>query len=174
MQPWMESWGIPEERELPPESVAMIRERLLQTIATGGAGGDDTGAGPRGRRNRPVIAVVVGAAVLVGGGAAAAGIQAVHHSRNQATMVEVSQLDIIYDGQRISEDNLTVLQASGKGLYLATDVDTATDLHATRAFDTEHELDAYSALYAAWLAAKSAGEPVEPWGQVVPQTWTAQ
>ncbi len=57
-------------------------------------------------------------------------------------------------------------------MFTATDVDTAADMHATRAFDTQAELDAYGYAYMAWLRKKREHVYVPPWGIVAPQWWS--
>lgn len=173
MDEWMESWEIPAERELAPERVASHRAALLQAIANEDLAGAGAAAPQQRRRVRPAVAVAVTVALLAGGGAAAAGIQAVQHRANNAVTVEVGLLDVIYDGHRISTSALEDLQSQGKGLFTATDLDTAIDLKASRAFDTEQELDAYTEAYLAWQTASAAGTTTQTWGEVTPETWTA-
>ena len=79
-------------------------------------------------------------------------------------------LDVLYRGRRITQDDLVALTKDGLATFTATDVDTERDLHATRAFDTLEELDAYSAAYVAWQKAKADGDDVEDWGTVHPSS----
>jgi len=85
--------------------------------------------------------------------------------------IETNDLDVIYQGRRIDRAELQSLNDEGKGLFTATDPDTATELHAYRAFDTQALADAYGRAYEAWLRQRRAGESVPPWAAVAPETW---
>lgn len=129
------------------------------------------------RRRRKAIVVgvtaLVGAAALLGVGACGSADGPGLWRSEGMVHIEPQDLDVIYQGQRISPELLQSLNDRGKGLFTATDVDTATDLHATRAFDTEAELNAYSAAYAAWLRdEREHHDDVPPWGIVAPEVWS--
>lgn len=127
------------------------------------------------RRRRAAMAgltSLIGIAAVLGlGTVGSADGQGVWRSEGMVH-IEPQSLDVIYRGQRISPDSLQSLNDRGEGLFTATDIDTATDLHATRAFDTEAELDAYGAAYEAWLRQKREQHDVTPWGIVAPQAWS--
>jgi hypothetical protein len=90
---------------------------------------------------------------------------------NAMIQTEQQDLDVIYQGERIDQAQLQALNDKGLALFTASDVDTATELDAMRAFDTMAELDAYSAAYTSWQTASREGQAVEPWGTVAPQSW---
>jgi hypothetical protein len=123
------------------------------------------------RRTRPLIVGALVVSLLVGGGLAAAvaiTVTAAGRSGSAAVVVDSDALDVLYRGQRIPQDDLVALTKDGLGTFTVADADTQRDLHATRAFDTLEELDAYSAAYLAWQKAKADGQAVEPWGTVHP------
>ena len=149
----------------------------MSQISTGNAGSPVT---PRRQRKALLtgltatlgIIALVGVAVLLGSGARqSADAPGVWRSKGMVH-VEPNSLDVIYQGLRISPESLQSLNHRGKAMFTATDVGTATDLHATRAFDTQAELDAYSAAHLAWLREQRKYDHVPPWGTVAPQSWS--
>lgn len=159
---------LPEPRELTPDRTLAVREHLMTTMLA-----DpplvESRATPR--RTRPLVAGAVLVCLLLGAGMAAAlavTISAAGRTGSDAVVVRSDTLDVLYGGRRISPDDLAALTKAGKGTFTVSDVDTERDLHATRAFDTLKELDAYSADYLAWQKAKAGGKHVEAWGTVHP------
>jgi hypothetical protein len=159
---------LPEARELAPSRAEAARHRLMATMLA-----DPPLAEVRAvpRRLRPVVVGALLVIVLVGVGLAAAvsiTVTAAGRTSSDAVVVESDMLDVLYDGRRITQDDLVALTKLGRGTFTAADVDTERDLHATRAFDTLEEIDAYSAAYLAWQKAKADGEDVEAWGTISP------
>jgi hypothetical protein len=159
---------LPEARELAPEQAAVVRRRLLSTMLA-----DPPLVEPptTPRRTGAFVAGAVLVCVLVGAGLAAAvaiTLTAAHRSATDAVSAGSVMLDVLYDGHRITQDDLAALTKQGRGTFTTTDPDTENDLHATRAFDTLAELDAYSAEYLAWQKAKADGEDVDAWGTLHP------
>ena len=153
---------LPESRDLTPDESVVLRDRLMSSMLS-----DPPLARATARRARPLAVGAVLVCLLVGGGvAAAAALTVTAAERGGADSVQVGAdtLDVLYDGTRISPDDLVALTKVGQGTFTAADVDTAHDLHATRAFDTLEELDAYSAAYLEWQKAKADGDDVEAWG----------
>ena len=76
-------------------------------------------------------------------------------------------LDVLYDGHRITQDDLAALTKQGRGTFTTTDPDTENDLHATRAFDT---LAARHVLGGVPGVAEGEGrrDDVEAWGTLHP------
>jgi len=128
---------------------------------------------PHRRRNTLIVGVaaVVGVAAFGGGALAVADGLGVWRSDGMVH-IETQNLDVIYRGQRISQEALQSLNDQGRGLFTVTDVDTASDLNATRAFDTQGELDAYSAAYQAWQKNKREQGSAPPWGIAAPPSWS--
>ncbi len=157
---------LPEPPGLTPDQSAVLRGRLMSSMLA-----DQPLARTAARRGRPLVVGAALACLLVGGGVAAAGaltVTAAERGGSDSVQVGADTLDVLYDGRRISQDDLVVLTKAGQGTFTAADVDTAHDLHATRAFDTLEELDAYSAAYVEWQKAKADGDDVEAWGTVRP------
>jgi hypothetical protein len=124
-------------------------------------------------RRRPLVLAIAAVSVLtVGVGGAVTGSQIVHRNANGVTVVEGQQLHVIYHGTLINQDEYAGLTDKGKGLFTATDVDTARELGAMRAFDTQALLDAYDKAYMAWQTGKRLGRVVPPWTDLAPLTWS--
>jgi hypothetical protein len=159
---------LPEPRPLTVERSHALRERLMASIAADPRLVD---SGASARRIRPFVVGPLLVLLLVGFGLAAAvaiTVIAVGPTSSEAVVVDSDVLDVLYDGHRITQDDLVELTKVGKGTFTTSDVDTERDLRATRAFDTLEELDAYAAAYLAWQNAKADGQDVEPWGAVRP------
>lgn len=159
---------LPGPRDLTPEQVLAVRQDLLTTMLADPPL-DETRTTPR--RTRPLVvgSLLVSLLVLAGLSAAAAiTVTAAERSSSEAVVVDADMLDVLYRGERITQDDLVALTKDGFGTFTVSDVDTERDLHATRAFDTLEELDAYSADYLAWQKAKADGQDVERWGTVHP------
>ena len=159
---------LPDAPELAPERAAVLRRRL-QSAMLAERSPVEARTVPR-RTGGSVLAAVLVCLLVVGGLAAAVAITltTAHRSAADTLSVESATLDVLYDGRRITQDDLAALTKVGRGTFTTTDADTERDLHATRAFDTLEELDAYSAQYLAWLKAQADGEDVESWGTVHP------
>ena len=160
---------LPEPRELTLERAVALRAQLMTTMLD-----DAPLAGSRSTRRttRPLVAGAVLVCLLVLAGLAAAvaiTVTAAGRSSAAAVVVDSDVLDVLYDGNRITQDDLVELTKVGKGTFSTSDVDTERDLHATRAFDTLDQLDAYSAAYLEWQKAKADGDDVEAWGTVRPE-----
>ena len=159
---------LPEPQELAPARAEAVRQRLMTTML---ADPSRTGSRATPRRPRPlVVGSLLVCLLLVAGLAAAVAITvtAAERSGSAAVVVDSDMLDVLYRGHRITQDDLVALTKEGLGTFTVADVDTERDLHATRAFDTLEELDAYSAAYVAWQEAKADGRDLEPWGSVRP------
>ena len=159
---------LPEPRDLTAERAVALREQLMATMSADPPLADSR-ANPR--RTRPLVVGALVVSLLVGAGLAAAvaiTVTAAGRSGSAAVVVDSDALDVLYRGQRIPQDDLVALTKDGLGTFTVADADTQRDLHATRAFDTLEELDAYSAAYLAWQKSKADGQAVEPWGTVHP------
>jgi len=126
----------------------------------------------RSRRLVTIVAVALGSLGLVAGAVALGDSTGVWRT-DGLVHVEVRNLDVIYQSERIDQARLQVLNDQGLALFTATDVDSAAELNATRAFDSQTELDAYCNEYTSWLTAKRDGDSVQPWATVAPQSWSA-
>lgn len=128
---------------------------------------------PRHTATQRLLTIVVAAIAAIGlvAGAVALTSSAGLWGGTSPAQPVAQDLDVIYRGERIDQGQLQALNDRGLALFTASDVDTATELHAMRAFDTMAELDAYSAAYAAWQTAGREGQAVQPWGTVAPQSW---
>jgi len=150
------------------ERTLALREQLMATMVS------DPPLSESRATPQPQRSVVVGSllvCLLVGAGLAAAvaiTVTAAGRNSSEAVVVTSDALDVLYDGHRITQDDLVALTKVGKGTFTVTDVDTERDLHAMRAFDTLQELDAYSAEYLAWQKAEADGDDVEAWGTISP------
>ena len=159
---------LPDVGEIAAERAAELRLQLVSTMLH-----DQSLVESRTRPHR-AGGFVVGAllvCVLVGGGLAAAvaiTLTAANRSAADSVVVDADMLDVLYEGRRITQDDLAALTKAGRGTFTTTDTDTEQDLHAMRAFDTLEELDAYSADYLTWQKAKADGDDVEAWGTVRP------
>ncbi|WP_028046095.1 hypothetical protein [Cellulomonas sp. URHE0023] len=159
---------LPDPRPLSAERSRELREHLMDTMVADPRLVDP---GVAARRTRPLVVGSFLVVLLVGLGLAAAvaiTVVAVGPNGPEAVVVSSDALDVLYDGNRITQDDLVELTKVGKGTFTMTDVDTERDLRATRAFDTLEELDAYAAAYLAWQNAKADGQDVEAWGTVRP------
>lgn len=159
---------LPDAEELAPERAAELRRRLQGAMLA-----DPSMVESRTRPHRAGAAVVGALLVclLVGGGLAAAvaiTLTAAHRSAADSVVVEADMLDVLYEGRRITQDDLAALTKVGRGTFTTADTDTEKDLHAIRAFDTLEELDAYAADYLAWQKDRADGDDVEAWGTVRP------
>jgi hypothetical protein len=159
---------LPGVREIAPERAAELRLQLVSTMLH-----DQSLAGSRTRPHR-AAAYDVGAQLVslrVGRGLAAALAitqTAANSSAADSYVLDADMLDVLYEGRRITQDDLAALTKVGRGTFTTSDTDTEHDLHAMRAFDTLEELDEYSADYLTWQKAKADGDDVEAWGTVRP------
>ena len=159
---------LPDVGEIAAERAAELRLQLVSTML------HDQSLVESPTRPHRAGGFVVGAllvCVLVGGGLAAAvaiTLTAANRSAADSVVVDADMLDVLYEGRRITQDDLAALTKAGQGTFTTTDTDTEQDLHAMRAFDTLEELDAYSADYLTWQKAKADGDDVEAWGTVRP------
>ncbi|WP_028050524.1 hypothetical protein [Cellulomonas sp. URHD0024] len=159
---------LPEARALTAEENLAVREQLMAIML---ADPPLSESRTTRRRTRPLVAGALLVCLLVGVGLAAAvaiTFTAAGQSDSAAVVVGSDMPDVLYGGRRITQDDLVALTKVGLGTFTVADVDTQRDLHATRAFDTLQELDAYSAAYVAWQKAKADGERVEAWGTLHP------
>ena len=159
---------LPAPRALTLERTVALREQLVATMAADPPRAESLATS---QRTRPLVVGALLVCLLVCAGLAAAvaiTVTAAGRSSSEAVVVDSDVLDVLYDGHRITQDDLVALTKAGKGTFTVTDVDTEQDLHAMRAFDTLEELDAYSAAYLAWQNAKADGNDVEAWGTVQP------
>ncbi|WP_426594074.1 hypothetical protein ACPPVS_01070 [Cellulomonas sp. McL0617] len=158
---------LPETSELTVDRTAVLRRQLMDTMLADPPKPARATTPPT--RGLLVAAVLVFVLVVAGLAAAVAiTVTATHRGSSDSVVVDSDTLDVLYQGRRITQDDLVELTRAGKGTFTTTDADTEHDLHATRAFDTLEELDAYSADYLAWQKSKADGADVDAWGTLRP------
>lgn len=112
---------------------------------------DDVDVGSAGRRAAdghrlsrwclgPFLALLM---LTFSGGAAPAGTPPVHRQHNGVLVVDSQRLSVLYQGQLISQRQLSALTEHRRGMFYAGDVASAERGHA-HAFDTMAQLDTYS------------------------------
>lgn len=123
---------------LPADRLARRREHLMV----------ETAASPHrlSRRVKAVLGGVLVAAAVGGGTVAVAGTPGVFRQDNGVVAIDGNALDAWYQGKVIDFDQIEDLSDDGKAMYSTNSIELAC--HGVVAyFDTEAEVDAYSAGY---------------------------
>ncbi len=139
------------DRSIPQGSYDSIRELLVMTVNT-------SAQSRRRRRRMPLIAAATTIGLLgTAGVALAIADPAVYRNSNGVAVVNSQQLDVIYQGQRISQADLAKLQTKHLAMFTAGDVPSAK-LGVMHAFDTQTQLDTYRAQYLASQRADASAQ----------------
>jgi hypothetical protein len=131
--------NLPHERDLPAGRTSARREHLMTEIvdrplALAASRG-------RARRRRTLVGVVTCLGVFAAAPVTAYELGYIGHGKGAAE-INMDSLDVVYQGQRYTRQQMTSFQRDGKGLVVVSDAESARS-GVVHAFDTEAEATAW-------------------------------